>query len=645
MENIVAIGGDADTRARACASRVAAVERVLDVVRGVAADPVAGAGAIHVESGVIAHQRPGGTGVQEFVARRQVGCDVQVGDVALGHAHHQTETHDLAHGHVLRIRCRIPRRRRVRQTAHAAELVDAVHVHLGAIMAHIVVQQTARAFPVTAVALVRVAHAIRVAGTVDAAPVHIGIALVEGGDARHPWVGRAAHRDDNVFTGGEIQVRSVADPQLKAVPLEPVRHVTQCRVHHGQAAVIQIHIARIGIGELQVKGVHAANGVGNGRAIPHLVTRIDPGLRVVVVAVQIGIHCLGDRQFRLDDGDSRLAGTGDHGVGVGAAVVINQPGGHVARGAILVVDSVGHDRADADDEAVVAGAVVVRGGDVAEAEARILAHATAQARDTAYGDGAARESRRDDLVAQTAVVAGVQHHARRHQRIHLQVVRRAFGQCHHDVVDHRLADDHVGARGVRGAGVVGRNAAILEHDADRGRLRGRRGVIGDHIGAGQEIVAGGHTAVAVGVVRHGHGGSRVQAGRDGAHGHRVVGDDQHVGAVAGRRISRAAGSQRGVACHIDQGDDSARDGVVRAGHQQRAVAQPHLEVGIGDIRHHVASGIGEVEAGRRGDGAGADVVRAIAAGVDDADTETHAVARVDARDVAVDAADVGQRRA
>src|SRR5690606_21847860 len=70
-----------------------------------------------------------------------------------------------------------------------------------------------------------------------------------------------------------------------------------------------------------------------------------------------------------------------------------------------------------------------------------------------------------------------------------------------------------------------------------------------------------------------------------------------------------------------------------------------LQVGAGQVGHRGASGIGEVEAGRRGDGAGADIERTIAAGVDDADTETHPVARVDAGDVAVDAADVGHRGA
>ena len=567
---------------------VAAVERVLDVACGVAIDNVAGARAIHVESGVIAHQRPGGTGVQEFVARRQVGCDVQIVDVALGHAHHQTETHDLAHRHVLRIHCRVHRRRcRVRQPAHAAEFVDAVHVHLRAIVAHIVVQQTGGAFPVTAVALIRVTHASCVAGAVDAAPVHIGIALVEGGDARHPGRGHTGHRNDDAFTSGQIQVRAVADPQLIAIPLEPVRHVTQCRVHHGQAAVIQIHIARIGIGELQVKGVHAANGVGNGRAIPHLVTRIDPGLRVVVVAVEVGVHRLNNGQLRLDHRDGWRPGAYDRGIGIETRFVVTQAGAHGARGAALVVVGtivgVGHDHTHADHETVVTRGVVARCGDVSEGETRVGAdHTTAErGRRQPHGTGkvvrqrtaATRARHRDDLVSH-GVVAGVQHHARRHQRIDVQVVRRAFGQRHHDVVDHRFANDHVGTRGVPGAGVVVRgSAAVLEHDADGGRLRGGGGVVGDHVGARKEVVACTHTAVAVRIVRHGDRRCGVQTSSYTGHG-----------------------GERRIAGHVNQGDDSARDGVVRAGHQQRAVAQPHLEVGVGKVRHLDASGIGESKA-------------------------------------------------
>ena len=80
----------------------------------------------------------------------------------------------------------------------------------------------------------------------------------------------------------------------------------------------------------------------------------------------------------------------------------------------------------------------------------------------ALGDGG------EELIAGIAVERGVDPEARRDEVGDAQALRAALGQGDDDVEQHRLADDELAARGVRGARiVVGQRAAGVALGDDR----------------------------------------------------------------------------------------------------------------------------------------------------------------------------------
>ncbi|MNZ12060.1 hypothetical protein D3C78_289320 [compost metagenome] len=306
---------------------------------------------------------------------------------------------------------------------------------------------------------------------------------------------------------------------------------------------------------------------------------------------------------------------------------------------MLVAGHVAGHQHQADDETVVANDVVGCAPGAAEHQQQVGAVAAVQGHrvDVEHAIEVGRQGRAacrggDYFVAQVAIETRVQAQPGGDQVIDAQAARGPFRQGDHDVVGDAFADHQVAARGVRGAGVIFAEGAVLVGLADG---RGGNLLAGELDQVGRcEVLA----AVDAGVVGQCRSALQGTGGEDGiGHGH-VIGDDHHVAAGKVGGGAGAAGQQGGLTVGVEERDGVAVDAVVGALHQQGAVTAVDLQVG-----RTQAAACKRQPCGQRD--AGADVVSAAAAAVLQGSGQPKGVSAIDTAHIAVHRCQAGDAAA